>query len=105
MEFRYSKLVNPSEYSTEGLCDGVPLRIHNDTIEEDVGALRCQQDWIKFVSPLNKFKGGLHAKTSFMSVTVPECFPERLQIVSYANEFAFLYDGTSLHIDFLGKYT
>jgi hypothetical protein len=28
-----------------------------------------------------------------MQVTVPECLPERLETISYANEFAFLYDG------------
>lgn len=28
-----------------------------------------------------------------MSVTVPECLPERLEVISYANEFAFLHDG------------
>ncbi|OJK04169.1 hypothetical protein ASPACDRAFT_57499 [Aspergillus aculeatus ATCC 16872] len=27
-----------------------------------------------------------------MQVTVPECLPERLEVISYTNEFAFLYD-------------
>ena len=94
MDFRYSELVNPFEYGTEGLCDEIPLRIHNDTTKEDMGAIRCQQDWIEFAGPLNNYKGGLDAKISFMSVTLPECLPERLEILSYANELAFLYDGT-----------
>lgn len=34
-----------------------------------------------------------------MRVTVPEYLPDRLEIISYANEFTFLYDGIRyLHI-------
>ncbi|KAM7213323.1 Isoprenoid synthase domain containing protein [Rhypophila decipiens] len=35
-----------------------------------------------------------------MRVAMPECLPERLEIVSYANEFAFLYDDAmEAHLD------
>lgn len=29
---------------------------------------------------------------SFISVTIPRCLPKRLKTISYANEFAFLYN-------------
>lgn len=45
------------------------------------------------VSPVEGYKGGLGEPFSFMCVTVPECLPESLEVISYANEYAFLYDG------------
>jgi len=93
IEFQYSDIVDPSTYESEGLCEGIALRRHRDISLEDKGAIRAQRDWTKLVGPVPDYKGGLGAKYSFMQVTVPECIPERLEIISYANEFAFLYDG------------
>lgn len=98
MEFNFSRLVDRAEYDLEGLeglCDGIPVREHNHKIYEDIGAIRAQQDWHKLVQPLSDYKGGLAASFNFMSIAVPECIPERLEIISYANEFAFLHDGWS----------
>lgn len=93
MEFKYSRLIDPSEYETQGLCEAIPLRMHNRFRKEDIGTIRCQRDWNRLVEPLPFYRGGLAAKWNFMSTAVPECLPERLEIISYANEFAFLYDG------------
>ena len=95
MEYHFSKLVDPSTYETYGLCNGVTLRKHQDPDKENKGALRAQSDWSKLVSSVGFYKGGLGPEFNFVQVTVPECLPERLEIVSYANEFAFLYDGSS----------
>ena len=93
MEFQYSDVIDPSTYETQGLCEGIPLRRHKDLMKENEGAIRAQEDWAKFVGPVGHYKGGLGAEFTFIRVTVPECLPERLEILSYANEFAFLYDG------------
>ena len=93
MEYKYSTIVDPSTYETEGLCDGIPLRLHMYPDLEDVGTFRAQEDWKSFVHPVDNYRGGLGPKYSFMAVSVPECLPERLEIISYANEFAFLHDG------------
>jgi hypothetical protein len=93
MEYRYSKEVDPCDYETHGLAGNAALRIHKDPFSEIVGAMRAQRDWTKLVSPVYGYKGGLGDRYSFMRVTVPECRPERLEIISYANEYAFLYDG------------
>lgn len=93
IDFWYSDVVNPLTYETEGLCVDIPLRRHRDIEKENLGALRAQEDWTKLVRPVPNYKGGLSAKCSFVQVTVPECLPERLEVISYANEFAFLYDG------------
>ncbi|KAI1177039.1 fusicoccadiene synthase [Nemania sp. FL0916] len=92
MEFNYSRLVDPSGYGTHGLDEGIPLRVHRDQHLEVKGALRAQRDWTKHVRNVDGYKGGLGDPFSFICVTVPECLPERLELISYANEFAFLYD-------------
>ncbi|PCG91803.1 Terpenoid synthase [Penicillium occitanis (nom. inval.)] len=93
MEFRYSEHIDPKTYETHGLCDGIELRIHKDPHGEVKGALRCQRDWAKLVAPVNQpFWGTLGDPYSFVRVTIPETLPERLEILSYANEFAFIYD-------------
>ena len=109
MDFRHSRLINPSEYETQGLCDDIPLRMHENSIKEDIGTIRCQKDWKRLVGPVGFYKGGLDAKWNLMSTCIPECLPDRLEIISYANELAFLYDGMfSFHLHYKhvrpGKY-
>jgi hypothetical protein len=94
MHFKHSTIVDRSEYDMEGLCDNsLDLRIHTHPELEELGTIRAQNDWRKFVGPVNNYRGGLGPKWNFMAIAVPECLPERLEIISYANEFAFMYDG------------
>lgn len=93
MEYRYSNEIDPKVYESHGLSYDLPLRMHKEPARESKGALRAQRDWSKHVHPVNDYKGGLGDRYNFMSVTVPECLPERLEVISYANEYAFLYDG------------
>jgi hypothetical protein len=93
MEFIYSDIIDPSTYEAEGLSHGIPLRKHRDATKENIGATRAQRDWAKLVGPMGNYKGSLGADYTFIRVTVPECLPERLEILAYANEYAFLYDG------------
>ncbi|KAK0701925.1 isoprenoid synthase domain-containing protein [Lasiosphaeria miniovina] len=94
MEFRYSEVVDPSLFETDGLITNkmVTLRRHKDSFSEIIGAFRAQRDWSEHVAPVHGYQGGLGEHFSFIRVTVPECLPERLEVVSYANEYAFLYD-------------
>ncbi|EGD99956.1 Fusicoccadiene synthase [Trichophyton interdigitale] len=102
MEFQYSYEIDPQFYETDGLDLGLPLRMHLDPYKEINGALRAQDDWSKNVRPVYGYKGGLGYPFSFIRVTVPECLPERLEIISYANEFAFLYDDAMEKLDLKG---
>jgi hypothetical protein len=103
MEYQYSTVVDPATWDSEGLCEGIDLRQHKYTRFEDRGAIRAHEDWTKYIGPMTGYRGTLGSRFSFMSVTVPECIPERLEVISYANEFAFLHDGKS-HI-FVGSFT
>lgn len=93
MEFLYSEKVDPRTYETHGLCTGIDLRRHKDPMGEIKGAIRCQTDWSKLVGPTRNYKGTLGDPFSFIRVAIPESLPERLELISYANEYAFLYDG------------
>lgn len=93
MEHMYSTLVEPNSYRNDGLSSNIPLRIHRDPYKEIYGAIQAQKDWNEHVGPIDAYMGGLGPVYSFIRVIVPECRPERLEIMSYANEFAFLYDG------------
>ena len=93
MEYKYSYIVDPSTYETHGLCDGIPLRCHFQPELEEIETLRCQENWREWVGPLGFYKGGLGPRWNFMAITVPECLPERLGVIGYANELAFLHDG------------
>ncbi|KAL8948519.1 MAG: hypothetical protein Q9222_005300 [Ikaeria aurantiellina] len=94
MEFQYSEYIAPTFYETDGLCDGIPLRRHKDPMGEVKGAIRCQKMWSKLIEPVRNYKGTLGDPFSFVRVTIPESLSERLEIISFANEFAFLYDDT-----------
>ncbi|KAK8133241.1 hypothetical protein PG999_001414 [Apiospora kogelbergensis] len=96
MPFNYSTIVNPASYETEGLCDGIDVRLNDYSFLEDRGAIRAHQDWNNLVAPCSEYRGTLGPRFNFISTTIPECFPDRLEILSYANDFAFLHDD---HID------
>lgn len=93
MEYKYSTVIDPATYETHGLCEGIPLRCHESPELEEIETLRCQEDWRRWVGPLGFYKGGLGPRWNFMAITVPECLPERLGVLGYANELAFLHDG------------
>ncbi len=94
MEYRYSTIIDASAHDKEGLCIGIDLRTHVAADLEDVGAFRAQEDWRRLVGPLKNPYGGLLGPSfSFITVAVPECLPDRLEITSYALEFGFIHDG------------
>jgi hypothetical protein len=80
MQFRYSSLVDPSEYDDDGLCAGYTLRINRDQELIDLGTIRAQEDWNENVGPVGFYKGCLGPQYSFISVAVPECLPDRIEI-------------------------
>ena len=94
MDFLYSTVVDPLTYETDGLAEGIPLRVHAYPELEEKGVLQAQEDWREVVGPVNSYRGCLGPKYSFGAVCVPECLPDRLEIISYATEFAFLHDGS-----------
>ncbi|KAK8091557.1 hypothetical protein PG997_001918 [Apiospora hydei] len=94
MDYRFSHLIGPSSYDNQGLSNGIPLRCHRNSDVEEAGTLRLRRDWIKNLGSLpSSSKGGnLGPIYPFISVVIPECLPDRLEIASYLNKFGFLHD-------------
>lgn len=94
MEYRYSHLIDRSSYDSHGLCDEIPLRCHRNSDIEEFAASRAQSDWCRHVGPIapSNYAGTLGPTYSLSSVVFPECLPDRLDIISYVMEFAFLHD-------------
>ena len=87
-----SYLVNNQHYNTEGLAEGFRLRRHKHEFEADEGSREARTDWSKHIGPptvagcCNPFSG------HFNALVLPTCLPERLRIISYIFEYAFLHD-------------
>ncbi|KAM3432410.1 hypothetical protein NHJ13734_006875 [Beauveria thailandica] len=93
MDYKFSTLIDASVHDKEGLCPGIDLRIHEAADLEEVGAFRAQEDWRRLVGPLeNPYGGLLGPKFNFIAVAVPECLPDRLEIIAYALEVGFIHD-------------
>jgi hypothetical protein len=92
MEYRYSKQLNPEELDIEGLCQGLPFRVHRSPGREDLGAIMAQEDWIEHIGAYITPKAGLGPKFNFLSVAFPEIIPDRLEVLAYFNEFGLLHD-------------
>lgn len=94
MEYKHSYVIDPSSYDNQGLCNGIPLRVHRNADIEEYATIRLHNDWKEHVGqlPLTSYGGNLGPKYNFTAVTLPECRPDRLEIVSYIMEFAFLHD-------------
>ncbi|KAM3483505.1 hypothetical protein MY8738_003048 [Beauveria namnaoensis] len=93
MDYKFSTLIDASVHDKEGLCPGIDLRIHEAADLEEVGAFRAQEDWRRLVGPLeNPYRGLLGPTFSFITVAVPGCLPDRLEIIAYALEVGFIHD-------------
>ncbi|GAB1310754.1 hypothetical protein MFIFM68171_00964 [Madurella fahalii] len=99
MEYQYSTIVDQSTYETEGLCDGIPLRLHNSQEPEDLGAIKAQEDWRRLVGPTGFTKASLGPKFNFLSVAFPETIPDRMEVLAYFDEFIFLHDDVVEAVD------
>ena len=93
MDMQYSSVLDPSSLGDlQGLCNGLEIRLHNDHQVEDLAIIRAHEDWEENVGPIGDFKGIMHPRHSLVSICMPGCLPERLDIVAYANEFGFFHD-------------
>lgn len=96
MKYEYSTVVDPSTYNDFGFCGAIPVRDSKYGYLADKGSRRAQDDWNRFVGKISNFGGCMCPQFNMTSVTIPECLPDRLEVIAYANEFAFLQDGMSI---------
>ncbi|KAI1298516.1 fusicoccadiene synthase [Xylaria venustula] len=70
------------------------LRVHQNVQIEEQGVIRLRNDWQRYVGamPSASLGGSMGPVYNFTSATIPECHPDRLEIVSYLMELEFLHD-------------
>ncbi|KAI5376644.1 hypothetical protein J4E82_004590 [Alternaria postmessia] len=87
-----SYLVSLSHYDTSSLCSDYTLRRHKYEPEANAGCYEARQDWIIYVGPIEEFGGCNPINGNFSAVVLPLTKPERLRMIAYVLEYAFLYD-------------
>ena len=87
-----SRPLHLAQYETQGFCEGYPARRHNHEKEADIGLREARADWVRYIGPVDIAGGCNPFSGHFASLTLPTCKPERLRIISYVFEYAFLHD-------------
>ncbi|KAF7125867.1 hypothetical protein CNMCM5793_002160 [Aspergillus hiratsukae] len=87
-----SYLVPRSSPAIQGFCKGYPLRRHRFEDESNKGSLQCRADWVEFIGPIERWGCYNPWEGNFGAVVLPFCKPERLAIICYIFEYAFMYD-------------
>ncbi|KAL3457458.1 isoprenoid synthase domain-containing protein [Aspergillus heterothallicus] len=75
-----------------GFCAGYDLRRHRHEDKANEGSLACRADWEKYIGPIERWGSCNPWEGHFGSVVLPFCKPERLAVICYIFEYAFLYD-------------
>ena len=87
-----SRPLDLAQYETQGFCDGYPARRHNYEKEADIGLREARADWVRYIGPVDIAGGCNPFSGHFASLVLPTCKPERLRLISYVFEYAFLHD-------------
>ncbi|PWY67090.1 geranylgeranyl pyrophosphate synthase [Aspergillus sclerotioniger CBS 115572] len=75
-----------------GFCDAYPLRRHKFEDAANDGSLQCRADWETYIGPTERWGCGNPWEGHFAAVVLPFCRPDRIAVISYIFEYAFLYD-------------
>jgi hypothetical protein len=81
-----SVLIKPMLYDTLGFCENYAVRRHKHEEDANKGSHEARTDWCKFIGPIDKFGGCNPFSGHFVSLVLPMCKPERLDVISYILE-------------------
>jgi hypothetical protein len=78
----------------------LPFRRVLNEDEAKRGSRRVIADWREYINPSLPldFEACQTKHGHLMSLYFPECIPERIEILAYMSEYAFLHDGMSLFV-------
>ncbi|PYH40159.1 bifunctional terpene synthase/polyprenyl synthetase family protein [Aspergillus saccharolyticus JOP 1030-1] len=91
-EDQFSRLVARETPDLHGFCHGYPLRRHQWEHRANEGSLHLRADWEKYIGPIERWGSCNPWEGHFGAVVLPCCRPERMAIVNYIFEYAFMYD-------------
>ncbi|KAK4120553.1 terpenoid synthase [Parathielavia appendiculata] len=81
-----------AQYAAHGFCPAYPLKRHRHETLANAGYHEAREDWAKYIGPACEFGGCNPLDGNFTAVVLPLCRPERLRLVAYILEYAFLHD-------------
>lgn len=86
--------VDPSTYDPLGFAapTSFPLRRHRHEPEAIEGSRLARADWLRHIGPIDTFGNCNPYSGHFAALTLPLCAKERLRVIAYVFEYAFLYD-------------
>ncbi|KAK3399185.1 isoprenoid synthase domain-containing protein [Sordaria brevicollis] len=71
---------------------GYTLRRHKAETLANAGCYEARQDWIQYIGPIKEFGNCNPVNGNFTALVLPLTKPERLRLVAYILEYAFLHD-------------
>ncbi|KAF1941380.1 terpenoid synthase [Clathrospora elynae] len=87
-----SDIMDIAQYNTHGLCPGYVLRRNKAEAEADGGSEDARADWVKYIGPIDRYGSWNPFNGHVCATLYPTCLPERLRLVSYLWEYAFMFD-------------
>ncbi|KAK4237715.1 isoprenoid synthase domain-containing protein [Achaetomium macrosporum] len=88
-----------SQYATHGFCPQYPLKRHRHEALANAGCLEARRDWARYIGPACEFGGCNPINGNFTALVLPLCKPQRLKLVAYLLEYAFLHDSVVENLD------
>ncbi|GAB1315557.1 geranylgeranyl pyrophosphate synthetase [Madurella fahalii] len=92
MDNRTSDVLDIGEFNTHGFCPQYPLRRHRYESLANAGCHEARQDWTRYIRPAEAFGNCNPVNGNFAALVLPLTLPERLSLVAYILEYAFLHD-------------
>jgi hypothetical protein len=91
--FSRSSLIPTSRIKSTGAFTQFAARLSTNNHLADSGTLRARSDYAAIVGNSPSSDGGASTVGNFNGLLYFDCLPDRIEILAYLNELAFLHDG------------
>jgi hypothetical protein len=91
--FSRSSLIPTSRIKSTGAFTQFAARLSTSDHLADSGAMRARNDYATIVGHPPSSDGGASTAGNFNGLLYFDCLPDRIEILAYLNELAFLHDG------------
>jgi ophiobolin F synthase len=95
IQYRFSRPFANSEAESYGCFTSLPIRV---SLYQDIAnkaSEELQENWERHAQRDHgrRYVGCCNPVGHFVSLVAPEALPDRVDVVAYLSEFAYLYDG------------
>jgi hypothetical protein len=89
MECTHSTVVGPAIVAKSGCFTAIPVRQRNYQATADAASVSAFEDWNKYVGKVNEERYYADPRGHIVSLTIPECLPDRIHAVAKMWEFPY----------------